>query len=255
MLLRALSIIGKVKMGRDTGPVVNPMDPNTDPVTSLNQNSAYVFSTGNTTIGSVTVTKRTATNGGQAWSNPTYDATSSTMTFNGTNQAVAYLPNSQIQVAPLPFSFQVDFNTDKITGNQYIMNLGQGNGVGFPCLHIILNGSTLNLTKGTTNATGSSTTYNVGTVAAGQWYRLCVMFYRVNTTNFLRVYLNGVVTLQQTIGTSTTNAAGQGGIPRSVPTNGTAGLAFGSDNANYSGYNFKGKLRYIFMGNSAFWAI
>lgn len=231
-------------------------------LTTANQNSAYVFSTAaTTTLGSVTVTKRTGGGGGggtsQNWADPGYNSTNNSMTFNGTNQAIAYKPNSQLQIAPLPFSFQVDFYTTKTTGNQYIVNLGQGNSVGWPCFQVmIMNGGNIELKQATTNDGSNQLAWTFATVVANKWYRLGVMYYRVGTSNYVRVYLNGEIKLQVLLGTSATNASGQGGIPRAVDTTGTAGLAFGSDNANTANYNFQGEMRNIFFDNEVqFWPI
>ena len=228
------------------------------PITPANQTAGYVFSTGTTTqLGTITVTKKT---GGSFPSNtiPTYDTPSSTMTFNGTNQAMAYAPNAEVQVAPVPFSFQVDFNTTKLTGNQYIVNLGQGNGVGWPCWQVSIgNPGQLYMVQATQDGGVGMSTYNIAIIAANKWYRLGVMYYRVGTTNYNRVYLNGEVKVQTTLGTSTTNAGGQGGLPRTTQTSDSsqAGLTFGNDGANASGYNFQGQMRNIFFGKTAFWTI
>jgi len=178
------------------------------------------------------------------------------MSFNGTNQAIAYLPNADIQVAPLPFSFQIDFNMSTPTAYQYLVNLGQGNGVGWPCWQVSVNNNSLILTQATEDGGDGMSSYTIADIQSNAWYRCGVMYYRQDTTNYLRVYLDNVVKVQETLGTSSTNAGGEGGIPRTTSlASNMAGITFGNDGANAAGYNFHGQMRNIYLDHKEFWAI
>lgn len=222
-------------------------------VTPANQGSYYTFSTGNTTtMGSVTLTKTTTTYQ-QAWVPPSYDSVSDTLTFNGTTQSIAYVANSDIHVAPLDFSLQFDFNPSRLTGHQYLVNLGQGYGRGYPELVVDLSNTGLGVNFSTANDGNSNKAYSLGTVAVNNWYRVGIMFYNVGGTknqstgvitggtNYLRAYVNGEVKLQTSIS--------------GLPWTSTAGIAFGNDNANYGTTFFQGKMKSIFIGKTRFWNI
>ncbi|CAM2867236.1 LamG-like jellyroll fold domain-containing protein [Rariglobus hedericola] len=88
------------------------------------------------------------------------------------------------------------------------------------------------LRGGTGNATisvtisGGTTLVAATTVAAGQWYHLCVVFDGSQATNNLRIYVNGSADKFSTI------------TPTSVPRNNTAPLKIGSNDA----WNFFGTI-------------
>lgn len=224
--------------------------------TAANSTSAYVFTTATTAnLGEITVTRKTGGAFGTG-TTPGYDSTSAIMTFNGTTQAMAYEPSSTVQVAPLPFSFQVDINPAKVTGSQYIVNLGQGNGVGWPCWQISIGNGNITMTQATANNNVGLQTWTLSPAVIGKWYRIGVMYYRIGTSNYVRAYVNGEVKLQQLLGSNASNTGGLGGLPRTVEVVSTmAGLTFGNDGANATGYNFQGQMRNIFFGKTLFWPI
>lgn len=214
--------------------------------TPANSASGYVFSTGNTTIGSVAVTARNGNGAsGPAWVDPTYDSSSNTMTFDGTAQSLGYVyGGASIHVAPAPFSLQVDFNVDRVTGHQYVVNMGQGNGLGYPEFIVDLSNASLTIQMNSSSSGSGPMAVTISNnIQVGQWYRVGAMVYitGASTVN-IRCYLNSEVKVQTTLPALPYNTS-------------TAGIAIGNDNGNFPSTFFKGKIRNFFLGKTLFWPI
>jgi hypothetical protein len=257
--------------------------------TPANENSAYIFNTNaTTTIGSgataVTVTKRTANNdpAGQPnpqnpWVPPTYDSVTQSMTFSGT-QSLAYLDTDTLHVYP-PYSCQVDFRPSVVNKTtMYIVNNGQGGGIGWEEFVIYLNNDNAMIStcaanngEGGNAASGPPYTayYNLGKVMINTWNRVGVMWYNVGGTlnestgiytggtNYMRGYLNDIEIFTRPLngqawtGAGGTKTAESGRLPWNSPN----GICIGNDSANFGTTFFQGSIRNFFIGRTLFWPI
>jgi len=227
--------------------------------TEANANSAYVFSTGDTTFGGVAVVKKT-TGGENAWQDPSYDNTTGIMTFSGA-ESMAYLDTDELHTAT-PYSVQVDFNTTTTTqALQYIINNGQGSGIGWEEFTVTVGYNNLRIHT-CANAAGGTTyeaVYDVSVIEPNTWYRFGLMFYNSGGMNYLRTYLNGIVKNQVTLD-GKSNSSGylnvtNKGTAVAMPYNSSNGIAIGNDNVNFTGSFFNGQIKDLFIGKTLFWPI
>lgn len=253
----------------------------TPATTTSNATSAYVYtkssstdSVGNPVTGTTyTLSKIPTSNpyGNANWVYP--DTVNNAMVFTGT-QSVAYSDDNRLHVVA-PYSCQVDFNTTTVSkASQWIVDNGQGSGIGWEEFIIYLSNNSLIVSTCASNgAEGGSTAsgppynahYTLGNVVPNTWYRVGVMWYNVggtynsgtNTytggTNYIRGYLNGEIKFQRAL--DGTAALGQTAQSGRMPYNSGNGIAIGNDNANYPTTFFQGSIRNFFIGRTLFWPI
>lgn len=248
----------------------------TSAVTALNTNSAYTPSaTGPGVFGSVSLPKLgTATNG--TWTSPSISG--GVMSFGG-NQAIAYSDNSDLLRTTITssqaYSVQVDLKTTTIAPvAQFVLNYGEGYGIGWSEWNFQINGNLLRLGTNSTQDADGQAWYDFARIRADEWYRAGFMFYMVGSQNYIRLYLNGVQIFQRAIGAAYTSALPSNSTARTttaytssiggvaikqaadrMPANSSNGVSLGNDYANYPQRAFYGSLRNVFVGKTNFWTI
>lgn len=135
-----------------------------------------------------------------------------------------------------PYSVEMDVYIEDLLALRYIGTVGEGFGLGWPEWTIWHDGTTIGWqTSSTNNGVTTQATFVSG-VNAKQWYRLGFMYLNGRVYGFV----NGTKVFD---------------IAIDPPINSTNGLAFGGDYRKYASRQFKGRIRNITMGQSAFWSV
>lgn len=224
---------------------------------------AYTPSVGATAvINGVTLTKKTtvdqAASGNRSlpWKAPTI--TSNIMSFDGT-QSICYGDNTSLTTT-VPYSGQVDFNTTTTArGAQYILNNGEGFGIGWCEWAIQLLGDVLTLGTNSNQLASGQAYYDFARVRPNEWYRVGFMFFNTGGTNYVRGYLNGVQKFQFALigqaSVSTVRGATNQAVSNTMPANAPNGISIGGDANNYDGRMYYGQVRNVIVGKQLFWSI
>lgn len=161
--------------------------------------------------------------------------------FTGVEQ-LRYTDSSAWHVTA-PYSVEFEFYSNVLNDDMMLINIGQGNGIGYPEYMIWVNGS--NGVEAQTASTNSSSTlqvYNLipnGTLQTNRWYRIGIMVYNDGALRH-RGYVNGIQTFDTTL---------------TQPWNSPNGIAISGDNNAYPSVMIKGGMRNLRIAQSLFWKI
>lgn len=164
------------------------------------------------------------------------------LTFNG-SQIIRYTDGTPWRVTA-PYSVQFDFLMTRTDVDQWLFNIGEGFGAGWPELSVVSfanNNGVISYTNYNNTAGGqqSGTLIGSGKLVTNKWYTVGIMIYNNSGTRF-RGYLDGAQVFDNSIIT---------------PYDSTNGMSIGGDAIKNSTRQFYGSIRNFSVAKTQFWPI
>ena len=164
------------------------------------------------------------------------------LSFNGT-QIIRYTDGTPWRVTP-PYSVQFEFLLTRNDVDQWLFNIGEGYGAGWPELSVVSfanNNGVISYTNSNNTAGGqqAGTLIGTGKLVTNRWYTVGVMMYTNSGTRF-RGYLDGAQVFD---------------IPITAPYDSTNGMSIGGDAIKNSTRMLYGSIRNFSVAKTLFWPI
>lgn len=164
------------------------------------------------------------------------------LSFNGT-QIIRYTDGTPWRVTP-PYSVQFEFLLTRNDVDQWLFNIGEGFGAGWPELSVVSfanNNGVISYTNSNNTAGGqqAGTLIGTGKLVTNRWYTVGVMMYTNSGTRF-RGYLDGAQVFD---------------IPITAPYDSTNGMSIGGDAIKNSTRMLYGSIRNFSVAKTLFWPI